>query len=530
MPHPRLRAHAALGLLPLLCAGSGAHAQWTSNPASPAVLASGSNDQVQPKVVRLADGGFYLSWLDNSGGGYDPMVQRFTASGAAAWAAPVKAYDTSFSSTEDYGLTVDAAGNAVIVNRDDRFGAPLRITAQAIAPGGAILWGTNGVQMPTTGDVYSPKAGRAGDGAVVVGWSETNTGNRAKVLRLNANGTPAWAAPFVMADTTMGSLTTFLSDIQPGDGDSVIASCVRYTTFTGAKTLQAQKLSGAGAPQWGTSNLAVFTSGSLQFGNYPTFVPDGSGGAVFSWYTSSPLQCSVQWISGTGTKLFGTSGMTVATGTAVERVNPSATVDPVNRRIYVSWAEHIANTSIYGAGAQAIDSTGARLWDPISGRSIAPQETVYQMWQPRASMMAGRPVFSWTRSTAFASETTYAQSYTDAGVPAWPAPVALTGVTSAGRWVLENGGNPAATNLVNVWETGATGAVDIVGCRLNADGTLGTPTVPGDVNGDGKVNGVDLGAVLGTYGPAAPGSPTDFDQNGVVDGSDLGVVLGNWSP
>jgi hypothetical protein len=108
--------------------------------------------------------------------------------------------------------------------------------------------------------------------------------------------------------------------------------------------------------------------------------------------------------------------------------------------------------------------------------------------------------------------------------------VPLTGVTSTGRWVLENGGNAAATSLVNVWETGAIGTVDIVGCRLNADGTLGTVAVPGDVNGDGRVNGADLGAVLGTFGPASPGAPTDLDRNGVVDGADLGFVLGRWAP
>ncbi len=530
MPHPHQRTLRALCLLPVVAFAGAASAQWTTDPAAPTVLASGTNDQVQPKLVRLADGGFYISWLDNAAGGYDPVVQRYSAGGLAAWPAPVKAYDTSFSSTEDYGLTVDAAGNAVLVNRDDRFGSPLKITAQAIAPDGSLLWGANGVQMPTTGDVYSPKAGRAGDGAAVVGWSETNTGNRAKVLRLNPNGTPAWAAPFVMADTTTGSLTTFLSDIQPGDGDSVIASCVRYTTFTGAKTLQAQKLNGAGAPQWGTSNLAVFTSGSLQFGNYPTFVADGNGGAVFSWYTSSPLQCLVQWVSSSGTRLFATGGLTVATGTSVERVNPSATVDPVSRRIYVSWVEHIPNSSIYGAGAQAIDGSGARLWDPIAGLAIAPQETVYQMWQPRASMLAGKPVFTWTRTTSFGSETTFAQTYSDAGTALWPAPVALTGVTSTGRGLLENGGNAATTNLLNVWETGAIGTVDIVGCRLNADGTLGVVAVPGDVNGDGKVNGADLGAVLGAFGPAAPGAAADFDHNGVVDGADLGFVLGRWAP
>ena len=121
MPTPR-RSLPVLCLLTLAALPVVARAQWTTDPGSPTVLAAGVNDQVQPKVVRLPDGGFYLAWLDNAAGGYDPVVQRFNPNGTAAWPAPVKAYDTSFSSTEDYGLTVDAAGNAVVVNRDDLFG------------------------------------------------------------------------------------------------------------------------------------------------------------------------------------------------------------------------------------------------------------------------------------------------------------------------------------------------------------------------------------------------------------------------
>lgn len=50
--------------------------------------------------------------------------------------------------------------------------------------------------------------------------------------------------------------------------------------------------------------------------------------------------------------------------------------------------------------------------------------------------------------------------------------------------------------------------------------------VPGDVSGDGLVNGTDIAIVLGQWGTAGPG---DLDGNGVVDGADLAIVLGNWS-
>jgi len=52
---------------------------------------------------------------------------------------------------------------------------------------------------------------------------------------------------------------------------------------------------------------------------------------------------------------------------------------------------------------------------------------------------------------------------------------------------------------------------------------------PGALNGDGVVDGNDLGTLLGSWGPC-PGCPADFNGDGVVNGDDLGVLLANWGP
>ncbi|MBM4111915.1 MAG: hypothetical protein FJ253_00850 [Phycisphaerae bacterium] len=49
----------------------------------------------------------------------------------------------------------------------------------------------------------------------------------------------------------------------------------------------------------------------------------------------------------------------------------------------------------------------------------------------------------------------------------------------------------------------------------------------GESDGDGVIDGSDLGSLLGDWGPN-PGSPSDLDGNGVVDGGDLGILLANW--
>lgn len=49
-----------------------------------------------------------------------------------------------------------------------------------------------------------------------------------------------------------------------------------------------------------------------------------------------------------------------------------------------------------------------------------------------------------------------------------------------------------------------------------------------DLDGDGFVNGADLGILLGAWGPC-DGCPPDLDGDGVVDGADLGTLLGSWT-
>ncbi len=50
---------------------------------------------------------------------------------------------------------------------------------------------------------------------------------------------------------------------------------------------------------------------------------------------------------------------------------------------------------------------------------------------------------------------------------------------------------------------------------------------PADLNGDGKIDGADLGLLLSAWGPC-PGCIEDIDTDGDVDGGDLGLLLSAW--
>lgn len=56
------------------------------------------------------------------------------------------------------------------------------------------------------------------------------------------------------------------------------------------------------------------------------------------------------------------------------------------------------------------------------------------------------------------------------------------------------------------------------------------PGIPGDIDGDGDVDGADLGQLLGEWGQCSDcdDCPSDLDDDCDVDGGDLGVLLASW--
>jgi len=82
------------------------------------------------------------------------------------------------------------------------------------------------------------------------------------------------------------------------------------------------------------------------------------------------------------------------------------------------------------------------------------------------------------------------------------------------------------TNAVRTSPAGGTNRVDdIFFAGVLIDDQKKTPC-PADLNGDGVVDGADLGALLNAWGTNDPAA--DLSGDGVVDGADLGILLNAW--
>ena len=500
-----------LGLSAL--AASTTLAQWSDDSTMHQVVADGAGEQVQPHIVATADGGCYVSWY-SSQTGYDVRLQRLDSEGNEMWAHNgILIADRGFSSTQSYDLDVDITDHAVLVFRDDRFGG-VKITAQRIAPDGTATWGANGIQFGNGSDfVASPDIATTDDGFTVIGWINDND---SKLAKISVAGTTMWTTTLNDA----GGQSILIASMHRSDGNSVIVSWVQYAAFFDPKHMYAQKILGDGSEAW-ASRAAVLDGGSLQFGNFPEFVSDGAGGAVFSWYdTAAGLNVFAQHLNADGSERYTHNGALASTFPA-ERVAPAANYDPATDSVYVAWTELANNQGDRGIFAQRLDSNGARLWTE-RGAEVAPVDP-NDSGTINVHIAGGNMVTVWIENTGgFGQDQIHAHALAPDGTDAWSGGTTIVASDTGPRSRLTS---TLSTNgyIIAGWQIGDFGVADIETHNINTDGSLGVAACPADITGDGLLNFFDVAAFLNAFTAMDP--IADFTGDGLYNFFDVAAFL-----
>jgi hypothetical protein len=466
----------------LAMAATPVFASWSDTAASNLVVGNGKlGEQAQPKIVQTIDNNYWISWFDDSTGGYSVRIQRLDSVGNKMLGPNgVLVAKRYFSSTQDYGLSVDQAGNALLAfHVSDPDGNNIKIEAQKIGFDGTLEWGPSGIQFGNTADfLANPKiAGVSGD-EVVVGWTDNAD---MEFERLDANGNQLWNPAVEISDPGGASLT--VSDIHGWwNNDSVIVSYVSSKGFSSPSHLLAQKLDHSGVSQWTT---AVYDGGSLQFGNFPTFIPDASGGAVFAWYDNTKLQSHVQHLSSGGLEMFPHNGVLVANVPGDIQVEPSAAYDPATGDIFAFWTEADAATQgNVGVSGQRIDAGGNLAWG-TSGKTIVPKTTnASYLTSTVATSDAGAIVF-YSGGVGFGQDQVHSARLDTNGNYLWNPGIVSVSSTPAQKFRLATAiqqydvdGNPDDMAIAT-WEDIGSNSGDILAQNVNGDGTLGATCPPG---------------------------------------------------
>lgn len=485
----RLSAVSAVATLALSCSFA-AQAQWSTNPADNLVISDISGGNTQPKMVPAPDGGFYVSWFDNITNGFDIHLQRLDAGGNALWAHNgILVADRSYSFTYDYGLAVDAAGNAYLsYNCCENGSTDEHIAVSKVTPDGTLAWGANGIDVSTaTEGVYNAYVATAGGGNVVVAWT-ADSGLRAQ--KLDAAGSVLWAADGVLVNQPAGF--KLLGGVQVGsDGNAILS----WSNQAGSsRILTAQKLAGSdGAPMWnGGTGVRVFGEGNLQAGYYPPFIADGAGGGVF-WdydYAGGTYVPRAQHLDADGNHLLGANGVIGTTDTTQNHVATGATFDPDSGDIYLVWNDNFTMDlqSFDGVSAQRIDASGNRAWGDSGKVLVTPvnsTDSTHSISQLVALPAPGGFVASWVTGAIPAADQPITAARIDAdGDHAWPmqqVDIKTSGFTSSAVGAVSTNGF-----LAYAWKDGDddAGLSTIRAQNLNLDGTLGA-TAPDEIFKDG---------------------------------------------
>ncbi|MFT5081178.1 MAG: hypothetical protein ACI84E_001836 [Planctomycetota bacterium] len=474
--------HRLLPLLFSISAPLAATAQFSSDPAANLAVADLVTEEAQPKIVANVDGGAYVSWFSSepSGSpafGYDVYLQRLDSAGNEMWGhGGILIADRGFSSTQDYALSVDPAGNALLAFRDDRF-TGVQVTAAKVDPSGNQVWGPNGVQLTsTTAFLAAPTIAGASDGGVVVGWTENNS---IGLQRLDAGGAATWGANIVLSAPS-GSYS--MSDMQAGDAGSVIFSFIFAAGGFGSnRHIYAQKISAAGAPQWGSSHVKVFDGGSLQFGAFPNFIGDGAGGAVFSWYSSSPaLEAYAQHILANGSEAFAHNGVSASTDASQVRVSPAIAFDAAEQETFLVYEELSASQSQSGLSAQKFDATGNRMWGATGTNLIALGLT--KVGDVAIVALEDGAQLIWSESAGFGQDTLHAQVLDDSSA-VLSAPTDLSS-TSASKYRVSAAKSTLGFAMVT-WQDNSSGSEDMLVQNYLPSGDLGGLATSQARNGSG---------------------------------------------
>ena len=472
-------------------------AQFSADASANLIVAGEAYEEAQPKLAVTADGGFYVSWFANDpggspAGGYDVRLQRFNSYGLAEWpAGGILVADRGFSSTQDYGLATDGQGNALLAFRDDRSGST-QITASLITSGSFQAWGATGVQLTNTGDfLAAPKITGASDGSIYVAWTQ---GNTVRLQRLDGTGATTWANDIVLTPPT-GSYS--LADMQASDNGAAIFSWVAQAGgFTSPRHLYANKVSPGGAPLWGAKHVQVFDGGSLQFGNFPGFVPDDAGGACFGWYSSSPsLEAFAQRVDAAGNELFPHNGVSASTDATQVRVSPAIAFDPTEGAVVLAYTELNAAQSQSGLSTQKFGPNGARLWGPTGSQPV-PVGLTQVGDVGVASLHVGQvqgAALTYTSSAGFGQDQLFAIRLDDSGGALGP-PNALS-TTPASKFRNSTTSTPQG-NVLSVWQDDASGSADIALQNLLPKGALGGAPAVTPLLGSG-LNPLALQAAVG---------------------------------
>ncbi|NQV36699.1 MAG: T9SS type A sorting domain-containing protein [Candidatus Marinimicrobia bacterium] len=334
-------------------------AQWSNNPAEPVQIGTG----IMPQIAPTPDGGLYIAWLTD--GNYHVYLQRLDSDGNPQWTPGgilvSNQPNSSWIAVFHLNLIADSEGNAIISTVDTRTGV-WEVYAYKINSSGTHEWGTNGVQLSSTGLTNtSPQlVNKPDDNSAIITW--TDNYSTIRLQRISAEGNILWT----VGGIEVSDISANLMSPQPkiDDNGQILVQWIRQTGSFPATNSQVQvsQFGLDGTATWPA--VAMGPSVGFPMGNWSQdIITDVQGGSFSSWteLAGNNQTGFVRHIDGDG-NLTWTNPVEASLESTHFRVSPQLAVAGDSHSAYVVWNESDASQANRGIYGQLINPTGGRQW------------------------------------------------------------------------------------------------------------------------------------------------------------------------
>lgn len=230
--------------------------------AGGAAVITDASDQLELTGAG-ATGGVMFTWRDSRSGTQDIWAEYYTTSGFEDWAFSNGLPVCSAAGTQASPVIQPDGGSGAFVAWEDLRGADYDIYVQRIGESGGLDFGSQGLPVcDAIGHQLDPRISADGQAGFLVVWSDA----RATPTQIYAQR----VAPTGAAQWTSNGVNVASATQSPGSDHRVIADGLGggYVAWSdaraGADDLFGQRISSAGAIQWGSSGTTIAAAGGPQ--------------------------------------------------------------------------------------------------------------------------------------------------------------------------------------------------------------------------------------------------------------------------
>ena len=340
---------------------------WRPNGA---VVCSTTANTYMPQIASDGSGGAIVVWENVVGAGTsDIYAQRLGSSGSQMWTAAGVVVCGAANHQQEPQIIPDGAGGAIVAWYDMR-GATVDVYAQRVNANGTPLWAANGVVVSGAASAQSyPRIASDGAGGAIVCWTDSRNGNYdIYAQRVNASGVAQWTTDGIGVCTETGQQQ---APALMADGAGGVIVC--WQDFrSGNSDIYAQRLNASGVAQWTAGGVVACAATGAQ--NAPNMATDGDYGAVISWYdgrSGVTPDIYAQRLGSDGDVMWGSDGIAICASDQDD--TQAVLVNSMVGQAIVAWTSYSTTTAddVYALSTDYIIAVPEELVPPAVGARLA---------------------------------------------------------------------------------------------------------------------------------------------------------------